>query len=201
MNDQKQIPDPTTLSARIQILTEIVDTKTFQLNTLIENLKRLDGYVLGSKESTEKVEKYIKQQKNELKELTSQGKLTKEVSTFLDSVLNSLLSFTKNVGMDAERLFFSKQGEITFLKQDIEKLAVLKKNHESAIEKQEKENQESSDEEQRVRPDKNPNTKIGKAAMDLIERKKKAKEGLEPNKENVTKKRGRKNLKQINKNL
>lgn len=41
---------------------------------------------------------------------------------------------------------------------------------------------------ERIRPDKNPNTKIGRAAMDLMERKKKALEG----KNDVVTKRGRK---------
>ena len=45
---------------------------------------------------------------------------------------------------------------------------------------------------QPVRPDKNPNTKIGRAAMDIMERKKKAAGSSQTAQENSTKKRGRK---------
>jgi hypothetical protein len=193
---EQQAFDPKTLTTRIEILSEIVETKTSQLNNLIEGLKRLDGYVLGSKESVEKIEKHIKQQKNELKELASQGKVSKEIFSFLDSVFNSMISFVKSVSLDAERLFFSKQGETVFLKQDIEKMVVLKKNHEVALKATEKnelkKEVEVKEEIQKVRPDKNPNTKIGRAAIDIAERKKKAKESSILNKENSLKKRGRK---------
>jgi len=191
MSEEKSF-DLKTLTSRIQILSEIVDTKTSQLNTLIENLKRLDGYVLGSKESIEKIEKHIKQQKNELKELTAQGKISKEISSFLESVFNSISTFSKSIPLDAERLFFSKQGEISFLKQDVEKLISLKNNHESAAKNVETKKEETKEEHQRVRPDKNPHTKIGQAAIDIAERKRKAKESLETAKENSSKKRGRK---------
>jgi len=197
MNEEKSF-DLKTLASRIQVISEMVEAKTSQLSTLSENLKRVDGYVLGSKESIEKVEKYLKQQKNELKELTAQGKMSKEISSFLENVLNAILSFIKSIPLDAERLFFSKQGETAFLKQDIEKLTFLKKNHESAVknaEKEEpkKETKEIKEEEpQRVRPDKNPHTKIGQAAIDIAERKRKAKQSLETAKENSSKKRGRK---------
>lgn len=193
---EQQTFDPKTLATRIEILSEIVETKTSQLNNLIEGLKRLDGYVLGSKESVEKIEKHIKQQKNELKELASQGKVSKEIFSFLDSVFNSMISFVKSVSLDAERLFFSKQGETVFLKQDIEKMVVLKKNHEVALKATEKnelkKEVEVKEEIQKIRPDKNPNTKIGRAAIDIAERKKKAKESSILNKENSLKKRGRK---------
>jgi hypothetical protein len=174
---------------------------------MIENIKRLDGYVLGSKESIAKVEEHIKKQKKELVELLTQKKIPQEVANLIDGVLRSTSAFAKNVAMDAERLFYSKQGEMIFLKQDIEKLSSIKANHESAltnVQKQQEEKTETKqatpvkadepvqEKKQPVRPDKNPNTKIGRAAMDIMERKKKAAGSAQATQENSTKKRGRK---------
>ncbi len=195
------------LTTRARLLTELIGDKTTSLNSMIENIKRLDGYVLGSKESIAKVEEHIKKQKKELVELLTQKKIPQEVANLIDGVLRSTSAFAKNVAMDAERLFYSKQGEMIFLKQDIEKLSSVKANHESAlanVQKQQEEKEETKqdapaktdepvqEKKQPVRPDKNPNTKIGRAAMDIMERKKKAASSSQTIQENSTKKRGRK---------
>lgn len=184
------------VNARVKLFLELINDKNNQLNAMVENIKRLDGYVLGSKESVDKIEKHIKQQKVELNQLVSQNKLPKEVATLIDSALNSTLIFAKNICLDAERLFFSKQGEIVFLKQDIEKLNALKANHEGALSNAKKQEQVQEKQQptpiEKVRPDKNPNTKIGKAAIDIMERKKRVMENVKAVKEDAAKKRGRK---------
>jgi len=207
MSNKDQKDFISTLTTRARLLTELIGDKTTSLNSMIENIKRLDGYVLGSKESIAKVEEHIKKQKKELVELLTQKKIPQEVANLIDGVLRSTSAFAKNVAMDAERLFYSKQGEMIFLKQDIEKLSSVKANHESALanaQKQQEEKAETKQEttakadepvqekKQPVRPDKNPNTKIGKAAMDIMERKKKAAGSSQTTQENSTKKRGRK---------
>ena len=203
--DQKDFIN--TLVTRARLLTELIGDKTTSLNSMIENIKRLDGYVLGSKESIAKVEEHIKKQKKELVELLTQKKIPQEVASLIDGVLRSTSAFAKNVAMDAERLFYSKQGEMIFLKQDIEKLSSIKANHESELENVQKQQEEKAEtkevtpvkadepvqeKKQPVRPDKNPNTKIGRAAMDIMERKKKAAGSSQTTQENSTKKRGRK---------
>ena len=195
------------MATRVRLLTELIGDKTTSLNSMIENIKKLDGYVLGSKESISKVEEHIKKQKKELVELLTQKKIPQEVASLIDGVLRSTSAFAKNVAMDAERLFYSKQGEMIFLKQDIEKLSSIKANHESELENVQKQQEEKAEtkevtpvkadepvqeKKQPVRPDKNPNTKIGRAAMDIMERKKKAAGSSQTTQENSTKKRGRK---------
>lgn len=205
MSDSKQQDLTSTMSARVKLFLELINDKNNQLNLMIENLKRLDGYVLGSKESVDKIEKHIKQQKNEVKDLTKQNKIPHEVATLLDAALNGVLIFAKNISLDAERLFFSKQGEMIFLKQDIEKLINLKNTHESSLNKNVEEQKKIQDdasqkapaieEKAKIRPDKNPNTRAGRAAMDIAERRKKSLETmkeLKQLKENSGKKRGRK---------
>ena len=195
------------MATRVRLLTELIGDKTTSLNSMIENIKKLDGYVLGSKESISKVEEHIKKQKKELVELLTQKKIPQEVASLIDGVLRSTSAFAKNVAMDAERLFYSKQGEMIFLKQDIEKLSSIKANHESELENVQKQQEEKAEtkevtpvkadepvqeKKQTVRPDKNPNTKIGRAAMDIMERKKKTAGSSQATQENSTKKRGRK---------
>lgn len=195
------------MATRVRLLTELIGDKTTSLNSMIENIKKLDGYVLGSKESISKVEEHIKKQKKELVELLTQKKIPQEVASLIDGVLRSTSAFAKNVAMDAERLFYSKQGEMIFLKQDIEKLSSIKANHESELENVQKQQEEKAEtkevtpvkadepvqeKKQPVRPDKNPNTKIGRAAMDIMERKKKTAGSSQATQENSTKKRGRK---------
>jgi len=207
MSNKDQKDFISTLTTRARLLTELIGDKTTSLNSMIENIKRLDGYVLGSKESIAKVEEHVKKQKKELVELLTQKKIPQEVANLIDGVLRSTSAFAKNVAMDAERLFYSKQGEMIFLKQDIEKLSSIKANHESAltnVQKQQEEKTETKqatpvkadepvqEKKQPVRPDKNPNTKIGRAAMDIMERKKKAAGSSQTTQENSTKKRGRK---------
>ena len=195
------------MATRVRLLTELIGDKTTSLNSMIENIKKLDGYVLGSKESISKVEEHIKKQKKELVELLTQKKIPQEVASLIDGVLRSTSAFAKNVAMDAERLFYSKPGEMIFLKQDIEKLSSIKANHESELENVQKQQEEKAEtkeatpvkadepvqeKKQPVRPDKNPNTKIGRAAMDIMERKKKTAGSSQATQENSTKKRGRK---------
>ena len=63
------------------------------------------------------------------------------------------------------------------MQQELEKYSALRRNHDNMIEAAEKELQSSQEEKAtepvKVRPDKDPTTKIGRAAMDVIERKKK----------------------------
>jgi hypothetical protein len=204
--DQKDFIN--TLTVRARLLTELLGDRTTTLNTMIENLKRFDGYALGAKESIDKIEEHIKKQKKELVDLVTQKKIPQEVGSLIDGVLRSTSIFAKNVAMDAERLFFSKQGEVIFLKQEIEKLSSIKANHESALANIQKQQEEKPAEQaqpqpavqekvepeksEKVRPDKNPKTKIGRAAMDIMERKKKASGSSEKPSENSSKKRGRK---------
>lgn len=199
MSEGNQSDFGSMVSARVKLFVELINDKNSQLNTMIENLKRLDGYALGSKESIDKIEKHIKQQKSELASLVEQNKIPKEVATLIESVLNNMMLFAKNVSLDAERLFYSKQGEMVFLKSDIEKLVKLKASHESALSKKQEEKaqqektvvSETKENKQKTRPDKNPNTKIGKAAIDIAERKKKILETVKEIKEGSGK-RGRK---------
>lgn len=204
MNDNNdQLNFANTLTIREKLIEELIEEKTSFLNASIENLKRVDGYVLGSRESINRVTDHIKKQKKELVDLIAQKNVTQEVVNLIENALQNILATAKNISADAEKLFYSKQGELVCLKQELEKLSLIKANHESAIlniQKQQEQNAKKAEivvteketKEKAIRPDKNPNTKIGRAALDIMERKKKAVSSLKTSQENVPKKRGRK---------
>jgi len=206
MSQEKENATIKALASRSKLLEELITDKKTQLNSLVESLKRLEGYTVGSKELTEKLGKHVKQQKKELAELVAQEKISKDFSDFVETVLNNVVIFSKNESLESDRLFYSKQGEIVFLRQDLEKLIVSKTNHDSAIKtrleeaKQEEAKKEEAKQEvqkpkeqtTRIRPDKDPTTRAGRAALDIAERRKKALEKQKASEEADKKKRGRK---------
>ena len=206
MSQEKENATIKALASRSKLLEELITDKKTQLNSLVESLKRLEGYTVGSKELTEKLSKHVKQQKKELAELVAQEKISKDFSDFVETVLNNAVIFSKNESLESDRLFYSKQGEIVFLRQDLEKLIVSKTNHDSAIKtrleeaKQEEAKKEEAKQEvqklkeqtTRIRPDKDPTTRAGRAALDIAERRKKALEKQKASEEADKKKRGRK---------
>lgn len=191
------------LEAKVQLLAELADKKSMQINAMIENLKKLDGYALGSKETTDKVEEHVKKQLGEIDVFVAEQKITKEVANLVRVALNSTLAQAKAVSKDAEKLFFSKQGEIVFTRQEIEQHIALKEAYKNNIRELQKASTETevskevepvveSQKQERIRPDKNPNTKVGRTAMRVVETRKKAKESSQMAEEKTSKKKGKK---------
>lgn len=193
--------DEKTIKARVDLLSEILNEKKNSFNSMTETLKKVDGYAVGSKETTDKIEDYIRNQKKELSDLVEQGKIQNDVAMMLFKFFNNIGSVSRSISKEAEKIFHFKQGEIIFLKQEIEKLSTIKTTHETVLLEREKEaekrksstSEEKVEKEQpRVRPDQDPKTRAGKAAIDLAERRKKARESLQLKEEKSQKKRGRK---------
>lgn len=105
-----------------KLLNELIAEKTLQINTNAENLKRIEDYCLGVKNVNDKIVENIKLQKKEILDLISKGRLTIELSTILHSVLNNIKTIVFNSTKDGEKLFYTKQGELISLKQELEKL-------------------------------------------------------------------------------
>ena len=182
------------LVAQISLLGEMIIEKTQLTNVLAENLKKYEGSTLGSKEVSERVNNHIKKQKVDILGLIEKKQVMPEVGKVLDIVLNSIQSSIKSACEEVDRLYFSKQGEFLYLKLELEKLANLKTQYEKKLQelesveitqakneqlkKQEQPDVNSVDKKQRIRPDKNPNTKAGRAALDIAERKRKYKSKL-----------------------
>jgi len=209
------------LTAKVTILEEMIVEKTRHLNELFENIKRLEGYSSGSKEIVERVSSHIKKQQLDVANLESQKKLTSELSKFIEKVLENTRTYVRQVCGDVERVYFSKQGELLFLQQELDNLAKLKEEcktqlkvlelnearikeeearaeEQRAIQKQEekkakeerakarkektsakevkKNNDSLNKTKTRIRPDKDPSTRVGQAVLDIAERKRKYRE-------------------------
>ena len=181
---------------KIVVLQEMIVEKTSQFNEMVETIKRFEGHSSGSKDLSEKIGNHIKKQQADVVQLAAQQKIAPDISKFVEIVLENVRTFVRQACGDAERLYFSKQGELLFLQQEIEKLVILKKKCEQSVKDLEtpSEPQEISsskieedvasasvEEEQkptkkkRVRPDQDPTTRAGRAAMDIAERKRRNK--------------------------
>jgi len=205
--NQSELIDKDVLLKRILFLQEIISEKIIQFNELVESIKRHEGHSIGSKELIEKTSDHIKKQQIVIGDMVSQQKTTLEISNFINMILENVKLFVSSVCGDAEKLYFFKQGELMFLKQEIEKLNKLKLEYEQKVEvldkerlsKDEscvndltvstlKENTKKSKEasiegstqdvgenklKKKIRPDQDPNTRTGRAALDLAARRKK----------------------------
>lgn len=182
---------------KIKFLEEMISERNSQFNQMLESIKRVEGYSNGAKELSEKIGNYIKKQQAELDNLKSQQKIAPDVSAFVGNILEGIRTFVRATCGDVERVYFSNQGELLFVKDDIEKLNKKKLNHLNevqAIEAEEKQQevnaeenknvpaeevddvQQKSKKKKRVRPDKDPTTRAGRAAMDIARRRKSARE-------------------------
>ena len=201
--DHKETSDILVLRTREALVSEMLLEKTAQLSVALDNLKRFEGYSQGAKDIVEKASDQMKAQKLELQSLVSQQKLHLEVAALIELALDNTRNTLRVTSSDFEKLFFSKQGEIVYLKQEIERLNVLKQTCELQAETAELELKKDESESKtavvvddntskpeieksdlvvkkrrtksRVRPDKDPKTRIGRAAIDVTERKKKYK--------------------------
>lgn len=205
--NQSELMDKDILLKRILFLQEIISEKIIQFNELVESIKRHEGHSIGSKELIEKISNQIKKQQVSLEDMTAQQKITLEISNFVSVILENIKLFVNTVCGDAERLYFFKQGELVFLKQEIEKLNKLKFEYERSIEVLEKERLSKEEScvsdsatvmlkedirksievsiegsppladikklKKKMRPDQDPDTRIGRAALDLAARRKK----------------------------
>ena len=181
------------LANKIVVLQEMIVEKTSQFNEMVETIKRFEGHSSGSKDLSEKIGNHIKKQQADVVQLATQQKIAPDISKFIEIVLENVRTFVRQACGDVERFYFSKQGELLFLQQEIEKLMILKNdceqklNQQNSIAVQQKiesdsakvsvaiETVEKSVKPKRVRPDQDPTTRVGRAAIDIKERKLKTK--------------------------
>lgn len=189
MDDIKKEQSAETTTAKIELLEDLITENSKIIDLMIENIKKLDSYAGGSRESADKVIKFVEAQKSEFLKIIEKENINdiKQLTNLVMLLLNSVLEQTRKIAKEAENLYFAKQGELLFAKQGLDKLKNLKKNYRDSLNenKPKQENDVNKEKEQtqssqdaptsRIRPDKNPNTRVGKAALNLAERRKKYK--------------------------
>lgn len=192
MDKQEKDPNKDILAAKVIFLQEMIAEKTEQFSSMLEALKRFEGHSTGSKDIVEKFTNYVKKQQADILELANQQKLNPEICNFIKTILEGTRTYVRLICGDVEKVYFSKQGELLFLQQEIEKLAQQKLALEAQMNKLEDNAKKQEEEEvkleqpassvetaterkkkKRIRPDLDPTTRVGRAAMDLTDRRRK----------------------------
>ena len=161
---------------RIKLLDELIAQKTNQLNKIRDALKTFEAYSIGVRETIEKNEPKIKHFQKETLDLFAQQKINLEVYAFIRDALDDLYNSGKNNLQEIERIFLTRQLEVAMLTQDVENITNIKSlsvNKAQELEAVVELNRKSQ--ERNHRPDQDPNTIAGRAAMDIVSRKNRAK--------------------------
>jgi hypothetical protein len=163
------------LKMKISFIEELMKQKISQANSLRESLRPLEAFNTATKEMSKKIEEIVTPKKQESLELLSKAKMTGESYRFLIEILDQLSGLTQHSKQDSEKILFSRQQELNFIAQEFTKLKELYEKLNLELNKPEQTISEDKKEETKtnyIRPDQNPNTRVGKAALELQQRKK-----------------------------
>lgn len=163
------------LKERISLLEELLKQKISQANSLKESMKPIEAYSVATKELSKKIEDIVLPKKQESLELLSKQQMSGEFFRFLFEILDQVTGSIRHTKLDIEKLLLSKQHELNFISQEFNKIKELQGKLSAELSRLESAPTEEKREEQKpeyVRPDQNPNTRIGKASIDLQQRKK-----------------------------
>ena len=206
------------LKNKLEIIDSFIGSTTDELKIIEENIKKIEGFSFGAKDLADKFKGHVKKTQSEIIDLLNEQKITQPIANLLNSSLLGSLKFVKEGAIEADRIFYVRQGEILGIKTRIKKLISLDSLIKQELIKAEKEENvltevavlseefseiensfndeikeaeslhgtyeddqsvvvefpEEPTEDVKVRPDKNSKTKVGRAALDLAERRKKA---------------------------
>lgn len=161
---------------KMEVLEELMKNKVAQANALKDSMRPIEAYGASTKELCKKINEIIQPKKIESLEMLSKGKVHGEAYKYLSEILSAISSVTESAEQDAEKIHFAKQQELNFIINEYTKLKeihgkMVSELNKTMIESQVEEKQ-AQDPQQTVyvRPDQNPNTKLGRAAMDLQKR-------------------------------
>lgn len=163
------------LKEKVSLLDELLKQKISQANSLKESMKPVEAFNTATKDLCKKIEEIVKPKKMESLELISTEKISGEAYRFITEIFDSILGLTRSSKTDTEKLLLVKQQELNFLANEFTKLKEFQGKFINELNKIELDNKEEKKEEQKpeyVRPDQNPNTRIGKASLDIQQRKK-----------------------------
>lgn len=184
------------LKEKISFLDELIQDIKSELELLSKELYRVEDYSLGVKDSTRKIEGHIGSQKKEILELRAKQQLNVDAFNFIDGLLNTTLSTVKNIGLENEKISLTKKVEFASKNAEMTKLNSKKSDYLAKIEEivnprppaplppqafVKEISTEIKVKNRKFRPDKDPNTRAGKASLDLAERRRKAKKKMQEN--------------------
>lgn len=166
------------ISIRIEFLNELKSSAAADLRSLEETIKRVEGFSFGCKDVAEKFEKFVAKNQSEYAALATEGKLHQSVVNLMSNNSTAFLSFIKENAIEAEKMLCIRRGELMSLKARIQSFDInLEGMQKKLLELEAAKNappagfsEALQEHPQRVRPDQDETTRIGKAAADLKRR-------------------------------
>jgi hypothetical protein len=156
---------------KLNLLQELLANKANELKELNGKASRFEDYFSGFKDALQKMETYVRANKKGLVDLRVEGKIGTDVYGFVDNIFDSFFNVIKDLQLENERLALAKKTEITFKTSEIQSLQkIVASTTDSNFTASS--DVETKKKERKHRPDKDPTTRIGAAALDLTERKK-----------------------------
>lgn len=159
---------------KAQTIEQILDKKNNNLTSAKDGLKIAEALNYGIKNVSKKIEDIVSIKSKDIFQLLVEGKITPDVYKIILDVDLLIESTLRTSNQEAEKILYTRQCEISFLQGDISQLkSDLELTH-STQDNLEKPIDLTSEEEKKteyIRPDKNPNTRIGRASLDLAARK------------------------------
>jgi len=108
MDSNKKLEE---LAHKIEVLDQLILETEEEAKSLGDVVKRLDGFSFAHKEVISKFEGHVKSQQEELVNLIKEGKLPQPVANLVSASLLNSKKFLETAAEEAERLFFTRQGE------------------------------------------------------------------------------------------
>lgn len=162
------------LNAQVELLNDLIEDRQVRLASLNDSMKVVEGYSIGMKEATNKLNEHLQQQKKDLLDLLLKQQINHDVYKFVEEIVASTMRVNEGIIDNGERVVFIRQQELVSLKQEIEKLLEVKSNKEKeSTELKVQELLEKKRNERQHRPDQDPTTKMGQTAIGLAEKRKK----------------------------
>lgn len=159
---------------KVQTIEQFIERKNNQLTLLREGLKIAEALNYGIKNVSKKIDDIVLPKKPDVFQLLMDSKVSPDTYKMISDMMGAIESTLKSSSQDAEKILYTRQCEINFLQNDIAQLKTELESAISSLAELEKIPEPAIKEEKKteyIRPDKNPNTRIGKAALDLAARK------------------------------
>jgi len=177
--------------SKLILLNSLIETKTDIVNNNIETSKKLEGYLFAGQEIAAKFNTYLTKQSEEIQMLTASQKINKETANVAMLFVDNFKKLVKETEEEIIKLFFTRHGEGLASNQDLTNLTSIKVTLEEKLKTDLDKLQKSEavvtvskvvskvkdkkTKKTKVRPDQDVTTRVGRAALDLVERRKKFK--------------------------
>jgi len=181
------------LQEKISFLDELIKERQEEFRSLTKETNRVNDYFQGASDSMQKIDSHLSLQKKNILDLHAKQQLNVDAFNFIDGLLNATLHVVKKNTLENEKISLTKQIEHANKNAEIVKLISKKDEYLAEINKinnpipepplppqayTREITAESKIKNRKYRPDKNPNTKAGRASLDLAARRKEARESL-----------------------